>query len=63
MKIKPETNTEKRKRLIDDAINLSEEVDYYEYKLMRTLDKIKALNPTKKELDDGLQELIDMYVP
>jgi hypothetical protein len=52
----------KRKKLIDDAYKLDENICFSEDELHLTLREIQELNPTKKELKDGLQTLMDCYL-
>lgn len=58
---KKETNAQKRTRLINEAGEMEEELSYLEECLASTIADIMQLNPTKKELSDGLQDLIDCY--
>ena len=51
----------KRQELINEAYDLSENIDISEMDLSSILSEIKKLKPTKKELDNGLQDLFDMY--
>lgn len=57
------TKAEERKRLIEEVIEMATELDYLEYKLPMALDKLRKLNPTKREIEDnGLQDLFDVYL-
>lgn len=59
--VRIETLTAKRKRLIDKAYNLEQEILFIEPQLWNIVREIQDLNPTKKELNDGVQDLIDCY--
>jgi hypothetical protein len=60
--VRVETRKQKMARLIDEANNLANEIEYAEYKMPFVLKEIKELNPTKKELEiDGVQYLLDTY--
>lgn len=57
------TKAEERKRLIEEVIEMATELDYLEYKLPMALDKLRKLNPTKREIEDNdLQDLFDVYL-
>lgn len=56
-----ENSTQKRKRLIQDAIDLDQELSFIEGNLHDLVAEIQDLNPTKKELKEGLQDLINWY--
>jgi uncharacterized coiled-coil DUF342 family protein len=56
-----ETNIQKRKRLIKEAEEMNFEIQHLEYDLSATLHEINQLNPTKKELKHGLEDLMNMY--
>jgi hypothetical protein len=59
--VRKETTTEKRKRLINKASELEMELSHIESQLWDTVIQIQDLKPTKKELEDGVQDLIDCY--
>lgn len=59
--VRVETPDQKRKRLIDEAYDLDSELSYIESQLWDTVREIENLNPTKKELKSGVQDLIDFY--
>jgi hypothetical protein len=59
--MKKETDNQKRKRMINEAYELEQEMMYIEYCLSDIISDIKKLNPTKAELKKGLQDLIDCY--
>jgi hypothetical protein len=52
----------KRKELIELANDLDDNIQYDEYHLKSVLEQIKEFNPTRKELKDGLQNLMDCYI-
>lgn len=52
----------KRKQLIEDAGELDQQIQFCESELAQLLSEIRDLNPTKKELKDGLQDLMDCYL-
>jgi len=56
-----ETDNQKRKRLINEAIKMECEIQHLEYQLADSLNEIKKLHPTKKELKEGLEDLMDCY--
>jgi uncharacterized coiled-coil DUF342 family protein len=58
---KVETDNQKRKRLINEAVEMECEIQHLEYHISETLEQIKTLHPTKKELKEGLQDLMDCY--
>jgi hypothetical protein len=58
---KVETPSAKRKRLINEAYDLDQELSFIESQLYDTVREIQSLSPTKKELEDGVQDLIDCY--
>jgi hypothetical protein len=58
---KKETNGQLRKKLINEAYDLEQELGFIESQLIETVSEIKKLNPTKKELKSGVQDLIDCY--
>jgi hypothetical protein len=51
----------KRKELIAEAVDLDIELSFIEDRLHNIVPEIQDLNPTKKELKNGVQELIDCY--
>lgn len=52
-----------RKELIDEIVEMANELEYLEYKLPSSLDKLQKLNPTKKEIEEnGIQDLFDVYL-
>jgi uncharacterized protein YoxC len=51
----------KRKMLIELANDLNDNIQYNEYNLQSVIEQIKEFSPTRKELKDGLQDLIDCY--
>jgi hypothetical protein len=54
---------DERKDLIDEIVEMASELEYLEYKLPSSLDKLKKLNPTKKEIEEnGLKDLFDVYL-
>jgi hypothetical protein len=55
-------NDKKRMELIDVAYEYEGEIEYFEYQLIATLSEIKKLSPTKKELKDGLEDLMAHYI-
>ena len=59
--IRIETQDQKRKRLINDAYDLDQEYSFIESQLWDIVSQIQNLHPTKKELKDGVQILIDCY--
>jgi len=59
--MKKETNTQKRKRLINEACDLDMELSFIEGQLHDIVNEIQNLNPTKKELNEGVQDLINCY--
>lgn len=56
-----ESKKARRTKLIEEAIELDQEVSFIEYRLRDIVSEIEALEPTKKELSEGVQELIDCY--
>jgi hypothetical protein len=60
-KEKIETPDQKRKRLIEAAYDLDQHLEYMEATLRGVVTEIQELSPTKKELKDGVQDLIDCY--
>jgi len=56
-----ETDSQLRKRLIDEAQDLFYEIECIESELIEKVHLIKKLNPTKKELENGVQDLMDCY--
>lgn len=59
--VRVETPNQKRKRLIQEAADLDMELSFIESQLWDTVREIQNLNPTKKELNEGVQDLIDAY--
>jgi hypothetical protein len=59
--VRKETQNQKRKRLIAEAYDLEQEYSFIESQLWITVSEIQDLKPTKKELNDGVQALIDRY--
>jgi len=54
---------DERKDLIDEIVEMANELEYLEYKLPTSLNKLKKLNPTKKEIEEnGLRDLFDVYL-
>lgn len=51
----------KRKKLISEAIELDMEHDFIESQLWDLVGQIQKLKPTKKELKNGVQDLINWY--
>lgn len=51
---------QQRKELIDKIIQLSQELDYAEYKLPHLVKELLELKPTKKEIYE-IEEVIDTY--
>jgi hypothetical protein len=56
-----ETQAQKRKRLIQEAADMDMELSMLESQLWDIVREIQKLKPTKKELEDGAQALIDCY--
>ena len=52
----------KRKELIELANDLDDIIQDNAYHLENVLGQIKELSPTRKELKDGLQSLMDSYI-
>jgi len=50
-----------RKKLIKEALDLYAESEFIEARLRDLVKKIKELKPTKEELENDLQILIDYY--
>lgn len=50
-----------RKKLIEEALDLYAESEFIEARLRDLVKKIKELKPTKEELENDLQILIDYY--
>jgi hypothetical protein len=59
--VRIETAVQKRKRLIDKAYDLDLEIFFIETQVCNMVKEIQDLKPTKKELNDGVQDLIDCY--
>jgi hypothetical protein len=59
--VRIESQTAKRKRFINEAYDLDQELSFIESQLWDTVKEIQHLNPTKKELKEGVQVLIDCY--
>jgi hypothetical protein len=59
--VRVETPAQKRKRLIGEAEEMDTELSFLESQLWDTVREIQDLKPTKKELEDGVQDLIDCY--
>ena len=54
---------DERKDLIDEIVEMASELEYLEYKLPTSLNKLKKLNPSKKEIEEnGLKDLFDVYL-
>jgi len=60
--MKKESKKEQRRQLILEVGDLESSIQYNEFKIVDLLQEIKALNPTKEELEDGLQDLYDAYI-
>jgi len=57
------TKAEERKKLIDDIIRMSEELEYLEFRLPDVLYELRKLKPTKKEIEEyDLNILFDTYL-
>ena len=59
--VRVETSDQKRKRLIKEAYDLDYEISFFEGQIHDIVREIQNLNPTKKELKEGAQDLIDSY--
>lgn len=60
--MKKETKKEQRRQLILEVGDLESMIQYNEFKITDLLKELKDLNPTKDELEDGLQDLFDAYL-
>ena len=56
------TNKLRRAMLFQEVQNLESEIEHAEMRIPEALKKLKALKPTKKELEEGVQELFDTYL-
>lgn len=56
-----ETLSERRKRLIEEVMDLSSHLEFLECDIPDKLKEIKKLKPTIKELEMDLQDLFNAY--
>jgi len=59
--MKKETDNQKRKRLIREAYDMEQNFYSIESELTEKVSEIKKLFPAKRELNSGVQDLIDCY--
>ena len=55
-------NTTRRAMLFQEVQNLECNIEHAEMRIPEALKKLKKLKPTKKELEEGVQELFDTYL-
>jgi chromosome segregation ATPase len=62
--IKSQKISDKTRRhyLINEVEELESNIEYAEMRIPELLKKLQSLKPTKKELEEGLQELFDTYL-
>ena len=60
--MKKESKKEQRRQLILEVGDLESSIQYNEFKITDLLKELRDLNPTKDELEDGLQDLFDAYL-
>ena len=56
------SNKTQRHYLINEVEELESNIEYAEMRIPELLKKLQDLKPTKKELEEGLQELFDTYL-